>query len=113
MKAFNRSSGKDLALRLWVAATVLSRARGLLGRRGLEEGEGLLITPCKGVHTFLMRFPIDVVFLDRENRIIHTVAHLQPHRMTRVLLRSSSVIELPAGTIFNSGSAVGHQVVIE
>jgi len=113
MRAFNRSSGKDLALRLSVAASVLSRARGLLGRRGLAEGEGLLIRPCSGVHTFLMQFPIDVVFLDQENRIIHAVENLQPQRMTRVLFRSSSVLELPAGTVFSSGSAVGHQVVIE
>lgn len=113
MKAFNRSSGKDLALKLSVAATVPSRVRGLLGRRELAEGEGLLITPCRGVHTFLMKFPIDVLFLDKNNRIIHTVEHLQPHRMTRVLFRSSSVIELPAGAVFNSQSALGDQVVIE
>lgn len=111
MKALNRSSGRELARRLAVAATLGSRAWGLLGRQGLAEGEGLLIRPCQGVHTFLMKFPIDVVFLDRENRIIHTVQNLQPNRMTKVLLRASSVIELPAGTVFHSGSGVGNQIV--
>lgn len=113
MKVWNRSSGRELARELSLAATLPSRARGLLGRRELAEGAGLLIVPCRGVHTFLMKFPIDVVFLDQDNRIIHTVEHLQPQRMTRVLLRASSVLELPAGTVFNSGSALGHQLVIE
>ena len=113
MRALNLSSGKELALRLSVAATPLSRAQGLLGKRELAEGEGLLITPCRGVHTFLMRFPIDVVFLDQENRIIHTVENLRPNRMTRLLLRSAKVMELPPGTVFKSGSTVGNRIIFE
>jgi len=110
MRALNRSSGKELARKLFVAATVLSRAKGLLGRESLLEGEGLLIRPCKGIHTFFMKFPIDVVFLDKNNRILETVANIPPHRMTKVLLLATSAIELPAGTVLASESAVGNEV---
>jgi uncharacterized membrane protein (UPF0127 family) len=110
MRALNRSSGKELARKLIVAATVFSRAKGLLGREALLEGEGLLITPCKGIHTFFMKFPIDVLFLDKNNRIIETVENIPPHRMTRVLLLAASAIELPAGTVSASESDVGNEV---
>jgi uncharacterized protein len=113
MRAFNPSSGREVATRLAVADTVLSRAWGLLGRREFPDGEGLLITPCKGVHTFLMKFPIDVLFLDRDNRVIETVSRLQPHRMSRVFFSCCRVIEVPAGAIEASGTVVGHRLVIE
>lgn len=110
MRALNRSSGKELAHKLLVAATVFSRAKGLLGREALLEGEGLLIRPCKGIHTFFMKFPIDVLFLDENNRIIEIVENIPPHRMTKVLLLATSAIELPAGTVLASESAVGNEV---
>lgn len=112
MKAIDTTSGKELAGSLSVAATVFSRTRGLLGKQALPLGEGLLIRPCKGVHTFLMKFPIDVVFLDRNNRVIGAVNNLQPYRLTRVLLSSASAIELPAGTLLTSDTVVGNDIVI-
>ena len=111
MKALNSTTGKELAAKLTVADTAFSRAKGLLGKKGLPRGEGLLIKPCKGVHSFFMRFAIDVVFLDKRNYIVETVADLKPQRMTKVLLSSSSAIELPAGTIKASGTAVGNLIV--
>lgn len=113
MKAIDRTSGRELAGNLSVAATVLSRAKGLLGRTGLPSGEGLLIRPCKGVHTFFMKFPIDVLFLDKKKRVLQAVDTLQPYRMTRVLFSCDSVIELPAGTLSATGTAVGHEIVID
>lgn len=112
MRAVDRTTGRQLAGELAVAATLLSRAKGLLGRSGLSPGEGLLITPCNGVHTFMMKFPIDLVFLDRENRIVATVENLVPQRMTRLLPKARSVLELPAGTVSASGSVAGNQVII-
>lgn len=113
MKAFDCSSGKELARDLSVAATVFSRAKGLLGRQALAPGEGLLIKPCMGVHTFFMRFPIDVVFLDKKCRVIKTVHNLAPQRLTKVLLAAAGVIELPAGTLSASGTVVGNHIVID
>lgn len=113
MRALNRDSGKEVAHNLSVAGTLWSRTRGLLWRPALSSGEGLLIRPCKGVHTFLMRYPIDVIFLNRQNRVIHTVPNLRPQRVTRVLLRSQTVLELPAGTVMASGTAAGNEIVFE
>ena len=112
MRAFNRSSGKELVRDLSVAASVFSRAKGLLGKEVLPQGEGLLIRPCKGVHTFLMKFPIDVIFLDKNNRIIAAIEDLPPQRMTRMLFSAACVLELPAGTVRASATVAGHEIVI-
>lgn len=113
MRAVNRTSGRELADKLCVAESILSRTRGLLGRKTLAPGEGLLLRPCTGVHTFFMKFPIDVVFLDKDNLVIEVVQHLQPHRVTKVLLASASVIELPAGTAPATGTAVGNEILFD
>jgi len=113
MKALDRTTGRILARKLLVAETLLSRARGLLGKSELPAGEGLLIRPCSGVHTFFMKFPIDVIFLDGGNCVIAAVSNLKPHRMTRIVGASKSVIELAAGTVDASGTCVGNEVVIE
>lgn len=113
MRAFNKSSGRMLARKLRVAQTLAARAKGLLGEKELPEGEGLLIRPCLGVHTFLMRFPIDVVFLDGTNRVLATVSDLKPHRMTGLLVKSSSALELPAGAVAASRTRPGDQIVID
>ena len=63
-----------------VAETFFERARGLIGRRGLEPGKGMLIMKCNCIHTFFMRFPIDATFLDREGRVIKVVRNVRPWR---------------------------------
>lgn len=95
-----------------VADTSISRMVGLLGRRGLEPGEGLWIRPSSGVHTVGMRFPIDVIGLDGELRIVRLWRELVPYRVTSVSLKLKSVIELPAGQIAASGSEIGDVVTI-
>lgn len=74
------------------------RNKGLLGREGLSTGEGLWIIPCEAVHTFWMRFPIDLVYLDSKKRIRKLVNTVPPWRLS-ACLRAHSVLELPAGTI--------------
>ncbi|MCM0082887.1 DUF192 domain-containing protein [Geomonas sp. Red32] len=112
MRAVNGSSGAALAADLRVACTLLARARGLLGKSHLPHGEGLLISPCKGVHTFFMRFPIDVIFLDNDDRVIQIREYLQPYRVTGMHLGCRRVMELPAGTVSASGTAAGDLVLI-
>lgn len=113
MKAVNARSGQLLAADLSVAATFLSRSRGLLGRKELPAGTGLLLTPCNGVHTLFMKFPIDVLFLDKDNRVIETREQLQPYRITRLFLSCSRVLELPAGALCASGTAPGDTILID
>ena len=82
-----------------VASTMLTRTRGLLGRDGLRPGEGLIIERARQVHTFGMRFSIDVVFCDREWRVRHVVRNMKPGRMTRWVRGARYVIELPNGAV--------------
>jgi uncharacterized protein len=89
--------GVEICTRCEVADTALSRMRGLLGRRGLDAGGGMLITPCPSVMTFFMRFAIDVVFLDRDNTVVGVAHTLRPWRVAGARHAHSS-LELPAGT---------------
>jgi uncharacterized membrane protein (UPF0127 family) len=79
-----------------LAVTMFARLRGLLGRSGLSSGEGMLLRPAASVHTAFMRFPIDVVFLDREDRVVKVAAELRPWRAASCR-GSRTVLELPAG----------------
>ena len=83
--------------------------RGLLGRRGLEPGEGLLLRPAASVHTFFMRFAIDVVFLDREQRVLKVVERLGPWR-TSGCRGARAVVELAAGEAARAGFRVGERL---
>lgn len=109
MKARLAAGGNDLATHVAVADTLWARLRGLLGRADFPVGNGLLIRPCKGIHTFFMKFPIDAVFLDRENRIVAIFRALSPNRLTPIYRKASAVLELPAGTI-DSNTDVGDLV---
>jgi uncharacterized protein len=113
VKATDRTSGKELARNLTVADTLFTRLRGLLGREVLPVGEGLWIKPCNSIHTFGMRFPIDVVFLDKGKRVVGIAQDLRPNRISRIYSDAKSVIELPAGTLAAVGSCVGDEVEID
>jgi hypothetical protein len=102
-QAVNVTRGTVLATRLALAGTGPSRNKGLLGREGLLPGEGLWIVPCQAVHTFFMRFPIDLVYLDRKKRIKKLRSSVGAWRVS-VCLTAHSVIELPAGTIHETHS---------
>lgn len=76
-----------------------SRLKGLMFRKRPLEEEGLWIIPCNSIHMFFMNFPIDVAFLDREQKVIKLVADLQPWKITSPVKQAHSVLELPAGSI--------------
>jgi len=99
MEILNESRGTVLAHAATQARRPLERMRGLLGRAGLEAGEALIIEPCSSIHTFFMRFPIDVAFLDAEGRVLRALCDLPPWRATRIYPRAKRVVELPAGTL--------------
>ena len=92
-----------------VADRGAARRKGLLGRAGLREGEGLWIVPCESVHTFGMQFAIDLVYLDRKMRVKKVRGSVPPWRMSACLL-AHSVVELPAGTIERTQTAAGDQL---
>ena len=107
--AFNRTRQTYLATDLLLADSHWSRFRGLMATdaENFPPGTGLWIVPCRGVHTFGMRFAIDVVYLDAEQRVVYVRENLQPWRMASVRLSAASVVELPPGTIGRTKTGVG------
>jgi uncharacterized membrane protein (UPF0127 family) len=112
MNAVNLTNQRELASNLREPTNIFGRLRGLLGESSLPPGEGLLIKPCNSIHTFGMRFSIDVIFLNNDNHVVAVSKNLRPNRMTRLHLRAKSVIELPAGTIDGTATEIGHKVGI-
>lgn len=96
-----------------VADSSLQRVWGLLGRTGLNTGGGLWIRPSSGVHTFGMRFAIDVVGLDKTYRVVRLWESLKPWRVTSVSTSVKSVVELPAGLVTHVGLQVGDTLHVE
>jgi hypothetical protein len=105
-------SGTVVANRVTVASRRVERAVGLLGRSHLEAGEALWITPCHGVHTWFMRFTIDIIAMDADGVIVDTVSMLKPWRMRLPRPGAHSVLELPAGTLLTSPVKVGHRMTV-
>jgi uncharacterized protein len=95
--------------RCTVAHRMWPRMRGLLGNRGLDSGEGLLIRPAPSIHTFFMRFPIDVVFLSRQGEVLKVAERVRPWR-ARSCRHSYAVLELAAGEAGRRGIAVGDRL---
>ena len=95
-----------------VADTSAKRRTGLLKHSQLNTGEGLWIAPCESVHTFFMKFPIDLVYLDRSKKV-RKVRHAVPAWRLSGCLTAHSVLELPAGVAQASGTQKGDQITIE
>lgn len=89
-----------------------ARLKGLIGHPPLEPGQGLLIEPCRGVHTFMMRFPIDVLYVGEGGRVVHVTQHLMPNRVGPFIRDARLVIELPSGTVARTQTTVGDQLEI-
>src|SRR5579871_5594877 len=98
LRVSNQTRGCQLADRADIADTSAKRRTGLLKHSGLQAGEGLWIAPCEAVHTFLMKFPIDVVFLNRKRKILKVRPNMVRSRIAFSFL-VHSVLELPAGTL--------------
>ena len=113
LRAINQTRGKLLASEVDVAKRAFARLKGLLGRRELPMGQGLLIDPCNSIHTFFMAFPIDALFLDPTGKVVKVAAAIPPWRATRVYFDARSVLELPAGVAFASGTQAGDQLIFE
>lgn len=110
-KLINEETGAIVANGLEIADTPWRRMRGLLGRDGLAPGAALLIDPCRSIHTFFMRFPIDVIYLDGDWRVAKTVERLGPWRLS-ACLRARRTVELPAGALEALDVATGSKLTI-
>ena len=107
------SNGSIVCTQGVLANTFRTRLFGLLGRKCLVRGAGLLIKPSSGVHTFGMAFPIDIVSLDRNHRVIGVFENIGAGTVRGLGLRTRSVLELPAGRIRECGIETGDELIFE
>jgi uncharacterized protein len=99
-----------LASNVRLADTPRARRVGLLKHESLQPGDGLWIFPSQAIHTFGMRFPIDVAFLDSELRVRRVYPGLVPYRLTSFIWGAKSVLELPSGSLASTGTMAGDQL---
>lgn len=112
----NATRGGAVCERCQVADTMWARVRGLLGRSGLAPDEGLLITPCPSIHMFGMKFPIDVLFLTRDNIVTDTVQNIAPGKVYLPKPhngKAHAALEIAAGAIARSNAQIGDALLLE
>ena len=107
----NGRTGRVIASPVECAFTSAARRQGLLGRDGLQSGSALVISRSNAVHTIGMRFPIDIVFVDRGGLVKKVVRNVQPWRMA-ACMTASAVIEMPAGTVLAGALEPGDQLSV-
>jgi uncharacterized membrane protein (UPF0127 family) len=107
----NQTRGTVVCESTEVAATMVKRLRGLLGRSGLDHGSGMLFKGESSIHSAFMRFDFDAVFMDRELRVVKLATHIRPWRAVSAK-RARNVLELAAGEIEHLGIQVGDQLVV-
>src|ERR1700756_2628714 len=106
---YNKTRETFVATEATLANDYFRRLIGLLGKtnRWAKLGRGLWIIPSRGVHTIGMLFPIDLIFLSKEKKVVHVEEHFRPFRVSKVSLKAMSVLELPPHTIYRTGTQVG------
>ena len=110
-RVLNKTKGSVVADEVRMADSLWSRFWGLMGRRSLPEGRALLLDPCYAIHTMFMRFSIDVIFLDEENRVVKVSPHVKPFR-TAVGRGARRALEIAAGSAARAGVEEGDLLII-
>ncbi len=109
---YNQTRECFLSLGVTAADTALARLRGLIGKLRLSSDEGVWVVPSQGVHTLGVLFPLDLIYLDEDLKVIHTVEHFPTFRIAPIKPKAASVLELPAHAIYSSQTQPGDQFVI-
>jgi len=111
-QVLNLSNKITVATEVKIAASFWTRLKGLIGKKGLNKEEGLLITPCNIIHTWGMNFSIDVLFLSVSNEVVYILEHIPPNKVSPYIKKAAFVIELPAGRIAECRCKVGDTIEI-
>lgn len=106
-KIVNLKNNIIIADRVILADTFLKRLKGLMFKPNLRERECLIINPCKMIHTFGMRFSLDIIFLSNSNIVLETIKDIRPNHISLYVLESTKVLELPAGTLKATNTVKG------
>ncbi len=111
MQIHNVTRGVEVATAAGAACSYGARLKGLMAQPPLPPGGGLLLEPESSIHTFFMRYPIDVLYLDREYRVLRATGDMAPYRVGPIFTRGCyAILELPAGTIRSTRTQVGDQL---
>lgn len=113
VKIVNITSGQCLAGRSLIAHSYFDRLKGLLGRKCLEKGEGLVLDPCSSVHCIGMKFTIDVIFVSKEGTVVGTFPGMKPFHISPVIFGARYAVELPEGTIKATHTQAGDIIKVE
>lgn len=118
LRAINQTRRSVLCERLENAGGLAGQSRGLLGRTRLDQDAGLLFdngrfTPFMWMHMFFMKFPIDIVFLDRDGIVLKIDRNLRPWRVSSLVLRARRALELASGAAERSATAIGDRITLE
>lgn len=113
MRVFNQTRNLHVVNQGQLADTFWQRLRGLLGTDSLEQGEGLILVGEKSIHTLFMKFSIDVLYVDKDFKVIRADDNMIPYRLGPFISRSAYVVEVPAGTITATATKVGDQLRFE
>lgn len=96
-----------------IAQNSCERMKGLLGRNGLPSGASLVITRCQSIHMFFMKFPIDVIFCDHQDKVVGLCKNIKPFELSPIFFKASYAIELSTGSITASQTQLGDQVQLD
>lgn len=114
MRINNHTRNTTLATNAQRATAFLARLRGLMFVPALPEGGGLLLEPESSIHTFFMRFPLDVIYLDRTYRVVRLASEMPPSRLGPIYTKGChAILELPSGVISASRTHIGDELEIE
>ncbi len=111
IQVWNITKNISLAKEVEVADSVRGRIKGLLGRRSLPAGTGLLLKPCNSIHSCFMRFDFDAVFISDSLKVVYMIEKMRSFRISPVVRQAGMVLELPAGTILKTGTEIGDRLL--
>jgi uncharacterized membrane protein (UPF0127 family) len=113
MQVANQTRCLSLITHGELAETFWARFLGLMGRPSLQDGEGLVLKGDKSIHTFFMKFPIDVIYVDRAWRVVQVDPAMPPNRVGPIVFEAAYILELPVGVIQATGTTIGDQLVLQ
>jgi len=113
VRIINQTKNTLIAERAQLADTIVSRLVGLLNRGSLSPEEGLVITECRQIHMLFMRFAIDVIFVNKDNKVLGLVKNIKPFQISPYFFRAKKAIELPVGVIVSSRTEKGDTLLLE
>jgi uncharacterized membrane protein (UPF0127 family) len=109
----NLTRNTVIASHIEIAQNPWARMKGLLGKRDLPSGEALVITHCQSIHMFFMKFPIDVIFCDRQDKVVGLCERIKPFCLSPIFFKASYAVELPSGTIAASKTQIGDLTLLQ